>query len=93
MSYTINEGPRVRITKVNFSGNNAFKAGKLRKIIKSKKKKFLVFSQYYSEKKVDMILNKQGTNICPFEKMVFNIENPREGYERIVKKLELLKQK
>ena len=49
--YGIDEGPRVKIKKVLFSGNKAVKASVLRKVIKTKKKRFFIWSRYYDEGK------------------------------------------
>jgi len=49
--YRITEGPRVKIKKVRFSGNKDIRASALRKIIKTKKKKFFIWSRYYDEQK------------------------------------------
>jgi len=45
--YLVNEGPRPKITKVSFVGNNTFSDRQLQKTIKTKKKKLLFFSVYY----------------------------------------------
>ncbi len=45
--YSIDEGPRVRITKVRFSGNRAIKASALKKAIKTTTSKWLVLPKYY----------------------------------------------
>ena len=50
--YTIDEGPRVKIKSVKFSGNSDIKTGVLKRAVKIKKKKFLLFSRYYVEKDV-----------------------------------------
>jgi len=50
--YTINEGPRVRIVSVRFSGNSAVKTKELRSVVKTKKSKFFVFPRYYVDEKV-----------------------------------------
>ena len=34
-----------------------------------------------AEEVVEEILNREGTGICPFERMVLNIDDPAEGYE------------
>lgn len=41
--------------------------------------------QFLSE--TDAIKNPNGTEICPFEKLVQNISNPEEAYVKIVAKL------
>jgi len=47
--YTIDEGPRVKIRAVKFSGNNAIKASTLKQAIKTKKKKWILWPKYYVE--------------------------------------------
>ncbi|MFH0748574.1 MAG: DUF1893 domain-containing protein [Candidatus Bathyarchaeota archaeon] len=42
--------------------------------------------KYYYERVIPEIKNKLGTNICPFEKLVLTIEDPKEGYERLSRK-------
>jgi outer membrane protein insertion porin family len=46
--YRIDEGPRPKIAVVRFEGNEALKSGELQGTIKTKKKKLLVFTVYYS---------------------------------------------
>jgi len=50
--YTIDEGPRVQIRKVSFSGNNTIKTGTLRKVIKTKQKKWFYWPFYYTKETV-----------------------------------------
>jgi outer membrane protein insertion porin family len=50
--YTIDEGPRVKIGAVNFNGNNSIKTGKLKNAVKTKKRKFFFFQNYYAEDRV-----------------------------------------
>lgn len=50
--YTIDEGPRVKIKSVKFSGNSAIKTRVLKRAVKTKKKKFFLFSRYYVEQDV-----------------------------------------
>jgi outer membrane protein insertion porin family len=50
--YRINEGPRVKIRDIRFSGNQQLKSGDLMKVIKLRKKKFVVFTRYYVEDEV-----------------------------------------
>ena len=38
---------------------------------------------YAAERVVNIIRNKDDTDICPFEKMVLTIDDPKEGYEKI----------
>jgi outer membrane protein insertion porin family len=51
--FTIEEGPRTKITQVTFSGNQAFTHRQLLKVIKSKTKKFLFFSVYYDKEQMN----------------------------------------
>jgi len=43
--------------------------------------------RYRSERVVENIRKKDDTNICPFEKMVLEIEDPKEGYEKLRREL------
>jgi outer membrane protein insertion porin family len=56
--YTIDEGPRVKIRKVTFIGNDNIKSRKLSKAIKTKKKKWFYWPFYYNEKMVAEDKNK-----------------------------------
>ncbi len=56
--YAVAEGPRVKIKSVRFSGNSKLKTRGLKKTIKTKKRKFLVFTKYYTEKAIDKDLLK-----------------------------------
>ncbi len=47
--YSIDEGPRVKIHSVKFSGNKAIKAGRLKKAIKTDGKKWFFWPKNYSE--------------------------------------------
>ena len=49
--YTIDEGPRVRITKVLFSGNSAIKTAALRGAIKTGTREWFIWPAYYVEEK------------------------------------------
>jgi len=42
---------------------------------------------YAAEKVIDYIRNKEDKDICPFEKMVLKIEDPKEGYKKIKNEL------
>jgi len=50
--YNIDEGPRVQIHKVLFSGNDAIKTGTLKKVIKTKKEKWFYWPFYYTKETV-----------------------------------------
>ncbi len=47
--YTINEGPRVKIGSVKFSGNDSIKTSALKKAVKTKTKKWFFWPGYYVE--------------------------------------------
>ncbi|MHC4069581.1 MAG: outer membrane protein assembly factor BamA [Planctomycetota bacterium] len=51
--YRIDEGPRVKIESVGFSGNQQLSSRKLKRAVKTKKKKWVFLTSYYSEEKVD----------------------------------------
>jgi len=42
---------------------------------------------YKSEIVVENIRKRDGTDICPFEKIVLEIEDPKEGYEKLGREL------
>ena len=42
---------------------------------------------YKSEIVVENIRKRDGTDICPFEKIVLEIEDPEEGYEKLSREL------
>ncbi len=48
VEYRIEEGPRPKIKAIKFTGNASFSAGALKKPLKTKVKKFLLFQQYYN---------------------------------------------
>jgi len=50
--YTIEEGQRVKIDKVRFSGNSAIKTEALEKVVKTGKKRWFVLPGYYVEETV-----------------------------------------
>lgn len=50
--YRINEGQRVKISDIRFSGNEKLKTKDLMKVVKIRKKKFVVFTRYYVEDEV-----------------------------------------
>jgi len=47
--YTIDEGPRVKIASVNFSGNDSLKTSALKKAVKTQVKKWFFWPGYYIE--------------------------------------------
>jgi len=50
--YTIDEGARVKIGMVKFTGNKTLKTSELKKVIKTKKNKFVFWPNYYSEEQL-----------------------------------------
>jgi outer membrane protein insertion porin family len=50
--YTIEEGKRVKIASITYSGNQSFKAKELKKVAKLRTKKFLFWPVYYAEEQV-----------------------------------------
>ncbi len=56
--YTINEGPKVKVGSVKFSGNKAISDGTLRKIIKMKKRKWFYWPYYYTEESLAQDIEK-----------------------------------
>ena len=53
VQYTINEGARSKIKSVTFIGNEMFPSRDLAAAIKTKKKKFLVFPNYYNSENLE----------------------------------------
>lgn len=50
--YAIDEGPRVRVASVRFTGNKAIGTGTLRKVVKTKTRKWFVRPHYYNSETV-----------------------------------------
>ena len=46
--------------------------------------------KHSSEMVIQKIMNKSGTDICPFEKAVSNTQDPAEGYKQVVTEAEKL---
>ncbi len=61
VQYIIDEGPRTKITSIQFEGNDTVKAGELKHVIKTEKRKFLIFQQYFVEEKIDIDVVKLQT--------------------------------
>jgi len=47
--YTVDEGPRVKIASINFSGNDSIKTSSLKSAVKTKKRKWFFWPGYYVE--------------------------------------------
>ncbi len=56
--YRINEGPRVQVANIDFIGNEAFKDGTLRQVIKTHERKWLFWPFYYTEEAVQEDLDR-----------------------------------
>lgn len=56
--YIVDEGPKIKIAAVKFSGNKALKTSVLEKVLKTKKKEWVVFQVYYTEEKVSKDITK-----------------------------------
>lgn len=56
--YTIDEGPKVKIAAVKFSGNKALKTKSLRDALKTKSKKMVVLQSHYTEETVSKDVTK-----------------------------------
>jgi outer membrane protein insertion porin family len=52
VTYTIDEGSRVKIRKIRFKGNKAIKTSDLRKVIKLETREWFIWPSYYTEEKV-----------------------------------------
>lgn len=53
ITYIIDEGPRPKITELKFEGNQGLSDGELKKAVKSRSKKFLLFSVYYNDEQLE----------------------------------------
>jgi outer membrane protein insertion porin family len=67
VTYTIDEGPRVKVKEVEFVGNKDLKSGELDDVIKTSTREWLVFQGYYEEEmvnedvvKLQTVYQKQG---------------------------------
>ena len=58
VAYTIEEGPRPKVIKVEFSGNASLASRELQKTIKTRKKKLLFFSVYYDPDQLETDTDK-----------------------------------
>jgi len=56
--YGVEEGPRVQIDSIRFTGNDSFGAGTLREVIKTKQRKWLLWPTYYTDQRVDEDLDE-----------------------------------
>lgn len=56
--YNITEGARCRIRKISFSGNSALKTRALKKVVKSKTRRFLVRPFYYQKQLLEDDVNR-----------------------------------
>jgi outer membrane protein insertion porin family len=56
--YNIKEGPRVKISRVEFTGNESIKSKELKKAIKTRTRKFLFWPVYYDEQVISKDVTK-----------------------------------
>jgi outer membrane protein insertion porin family len=56
--YTVNEGPKVKIAAVGFSGNKTLKTNMLKKVIKTDRTQWVFFQTYYTEEKISKDVTK-----------------------------------
>jgi len=61
VTYTVVEGPRIRIKSVRFEGNEAIKTGVLKNTIKTKTRSWLLWPVYYTEEKIAEDVDKLRT--------------------------------
>jgi outer membrane protein insertion porin family len=66
--YNIDEGARPKIKGIEFSGNDSFSARALKKVIKTKKKKLLLFSAYYDP---DLVAEDTQKLLAAYQKKSF----------------------
>jgi outer membrane protein insertion porin family len=59
--YTFEEGQRLRIKSIKFKGNKFLKTGDLRKVIKTKRRSWLIWPVYYTDIKIATDLDKIRT--------------------------------
>ncbi|MHC4122931.1 MAG: BamA/OMP85 family outer membrane protein, partial [Planctomycetota bacterium] len=53
LSFSVDEGPRVKINSIGFKGNEAIASRKLSKVLRVKKNKFLIFPNYYVQEHIE----------------------------------------
>ncbi len=58
VDYTIEEGTRVRVRQVKFSGNKSLASGELKKAVKTRTTTFLVFPVHFDQDKLDTDVEK-----------------------------------
>ena len=56
--YKIEEGPRVKVASVKFKGNCVLKSGELKKLLKTKTRKWVILQGYYNEDAIEQDLIK-----------------------------------
>lgn len=54
----VNEGNKARIAEILFHGNNSFPATRLKRVMKTKEKKFIIFSGKFDEEKFQEDINR-----------------------------------
>ena len=56
--YKIDEGPRVKVVSVKLKGNKGLTSGELKKVLKTKTRKWLVLQGYYNEDNIEQDILK-----------------------------------
>ena len=79
--YIIKEGPRYKIKSIKFKGNEFFKTGDLRNVIKTGTRSWLLWSVYYTEEKIAADIRKLRNFL--FERGFLNYDVKSEGRSNI----------
>ena len=89
--YTITEGPRCRIKKVSFAGNDTISSVRLKKVPKTKPRKFLVVPAYYDRDQIEdditklqEVYKKLGYLNIQVDKEVAFSDNKRQAYVKFI---------
>jgi outer membrane protein assembly factor BamA len=58
LTYQIDEGPKVKVGRISFSGNDTLRSDELKKALKTPQKKWLFWSRNYTEEELTRDINK-----------------------------------
>lgn len=53
VEYTIDEGPRIKVKKIEFEGNNSIKSSELKSVIKTRTREWLLWPSYLNDEKIE----------------------------------------
>lgn len=91
VAYTITEGPRCKIKKVSFSGNDTIESKRLRKVPKTRTRKFMVMPAYYDSDQIEddvaklqEVYKKLGYLNIQVDKEVTFGDDKKEAYVKFV---------